>query len=231
MLVHQRVKKIDISLQTKRQKRFKRPCLGRTSLEIRASGKSCPKFRAPPPSFQNCQRPNTPRRRSWVSMTFPSQLSPVWRPWFRTRCMKRPEFPQVAAEKITGIPLGGRFMAWINTGSIFVWCPSKTKQLPNIPKWYSHYIPIRPITSSHSWLGLIPKIMDGLDGFHLPTFPDLQGALKIRGISVQQLILQEPMLLPQGAHLLVDLGEKVQQPPLLSALKKKTLERSKIKLT
>lgn len=49
------------------------------------------------------------------------------------------------------------------------------------------------------------------------TSLSLQGALKIRGISVQQLILQEPMLLPQGADLLVDLWEKVQQPPLLSA--------------
>ena len=61
-------------------------------------------------------------------------------------------------------------------------------------------------------VGLAPDRI--MDRFHGPKHPDLQGAPKICGISVQQLILQEPMLLPQGANLRIDLGEKVQQPPL-----------------
>jgi len=40
----------------------------------------------------------------------------------------------------------------------------------------------------------------------------LQGALNICCISVQQLVLQQSMLLPQRTNILVDLWEKVQQP-------------------
>ena len=187
--------------------------LERTWLEIPAAQRSCSKFFELPPFWQNCPLPSRFQQRS---MVWWMQILQLWKlAKFHTKYMQKPAQAGNASKwAYRHLSIIQQFR--IVQGSFMIGMARLTNRREREREgerdlellWVSKLPGHSRITNSFRKSLILSTQLHSC----------LQGALKICCISVQQLILQQSMLLPQRTNILIDLWEKVQQPAAKTAL-------------